>query len=42
MNDNVKNIIETFFEKLCVNIESIDIIEDEKNIFTIKIKSNDS
>lgn len=42
MNENVKKTIETFFEKLCVHIESIEVIEDGKNIFIIKIKSEDS
>jgi hypothetical protein len=42
MNDNVKEIIETFFDKLSIHIESINITQEDKNIFTIKIKSKDS
>jgi len=38
----IKDKIKTFFEKLQINIEKLDIITEEGNIFNVKIKTNDS
>jgi len=42
MQTEIENIIKSFFEKLQVHIESLEINEDEANIFSIKIKTYDS
>jgi hypothetical protein len=42
MQTEIENIIKSFFEKLQVHIESLEINEDEANIFSIKIKTDDS
>jgi len=42
MDEKINIIVNNFFEKLSVSIESIDIIQEEKGIFLIKMKSDDS
>jgi len=38
----IKDKIKTFFEKLQINIEKLDITIEEGHIFNVKIKTNDS
>lgn len=42
MIDKLKEISNTFFENLSIDIESIEVIQEKENIFYIKIKSSDS
>ena len=42
MKEKIKELSKNFFEKLEIIIDSIDVTEEEKNIFLIKIKSPDS
>lgn len=42
MLEKIKQISNNFFENLSLEIESIDVIEEQENIFYIKIKSSDS
>ncbi len=42
MNTEINTLINVFFEKLGVSIDSIDIIQEEENIFLIKIKTEES
>ena len=42
MQTEIENIIKKFFEKLQVHTESLNIKEDEPNIFSVAIKTDDS
>jgi len=42
MEKEIKKLTEKFFKKLGIKTESIDVLENETNIFSIKIKSDDS
>lgn len=42
MQKEIENIIKKFFEKLAVHTESLNINEDEANIFSVAIKTDDS
>ncbi len=43
MQDKIKTLTLDFFEKLNINIDSLDVTKDSsKNVFTIDIKSNES
>lgn len=43
MKNEIKSLIEEFFKKLNITIEFLEIFdENEKNIYTIKVKTNDS
>ena len=42
MNTEINTLINKFFDKLGVSIDSIDIIQEEENIFLIKIKTEES
>lgn len=42
METEINLLVNTFFEKLELNIESIEVIKEEENIFLIKIKTPDS
>ena len=41
MQTEIENIIKKFFEKLQVHTESLNIKEDEPNIFSVAIKTDD-
>ncbi|MDD5769387.1 MAG: KH domain-containing protein [Candidatus Gracilibacteria bacterium] len=40
--ENVKQIVSDFFNKMLIDIESIEILKEDENIFYVKIKTNDS
>lgn len=42
MQTDIENIIRTFFDKLQVQSDSLEIKEDETNIFSVAIKTEDS
>jgi spoIIIJ-associated protein len=42
MEKEIKILIETFFQKLNIETDSIDVLQDEDNIFSVNIKSNES
>jgi predicted RNA-binding protein Jag len=42
MLETIKNLSNTFFEKLWVSIDSLEVLEQENNIFLIKINSKES
>lgn len=42
MLEEIKHFISTFFDKLCVNINNIEILQREENIYCLKINTDDS
>jgi len=42
MQDEMTEIIKLFFQKLNINIDSINIYQEKSNIFNIKIKTTES
>jgi len=42
MDEKINIIVNSFFEKLSVSVESIDVIQEEEWIFLIKMKTDDS
>lgn len=42
MTDQVKKIVGTFFQKLEITIDNLDVTEEEKNIFRVKIETPES
>jgi hypothetical protein len=42
MLDTVKNITQEFFEKMSVDFSNLEVIEEQENIFLIKIKTEES
>ncbi len=42
MLELVKDITKQFFEKLCIETDNLEIIQEEENIYYVKIKTKDS
>jgi ribosome maturation factor RimP len=42
MEKQIKELISTFFQKLDIEIETIEIVQQKENIFLIKIKTPES
>lgn len=42
MLDTVKNITQEFFEKMSVDFSNLEVIEEQENIFLVKIKTEES
>ena len=40
--ENVKQVVWDFFSKMMIEIESLEVIKEDENIFYIKVKTNDS
>lgn len=40
--EEVKEISKIFFEKLCIEIEELDVLQEAENIFYVKLKTPDS
>lgn len=39
---NITNVVKTFFEKLSIEIENLEVSQEEENIFYVKIQTPDS
>ena len=39
---DIGKIVESFFEKLCIDIDSLEVIQEEENIFYVKIQTPNS
>ena len=42
MVEKIKSLTDTFFENFWIKINSIEVINEEKNIFLVKVKSDES
>jgi bifunctional DNase/RNase len=42
MENKIKELLEEFFQKLNIKIDSIEIIEQKENIYLIKIRTPES
>jgi len=41
-NNKITQIVHDFFEKLTIEIDSLEVIQEEENIFYVKIQTPDS
>jgi len=42
MEENIKNLVEEFFEKLSIQLDSIEVKKEEEKIFLIEVKTQES
>jgi len=42
MLEEIKNFVSTFFDKLCVQINNIEVLQREENTYSLKINTEDS